>query len=395
MTGPHHPSDERARPESASSKPIDYAATPLRVDVLRTQNFRNLGQLTLEPGSAFNVLSGPNGAGKSNVLEALHYLAALKSFRGARTEDLIATDEETGAIGARVSGALAPRRFQVALDRQRARRLQLDAKRPRSIATWHQALQMVLFHPGDLSLAMGGAEHRRAFLDRVIEQMDSTYAAALTTYGKALRSRNRLLKDPDADVRSIRAYDSILAQSGAIIGHTRAALMDDLAPRAEQAFGEVVGSSLPLEVRYDPRVEPDPAAIIAALEGSLAKDRARGFTTRGPHGDDVALRVRDVTARHHASQGQHRAIVLALKVAELDVLSARTGRVPILLLDDVSSELDRDRNARFFDRLRQMGGQVFLTTTYPELILLQSDRVDFTVHRGSVVRADGSPRSKP
>jgi len=367
---------------------------PLQITRLRTHGFRNLGAMSLEPGPQFNVLHGPNGAGKSNLLEAIHYLGALKSFRGAKTDDLIAMDEAVANLGAKVSGEAAPRTFRAALERGRARKLQMDGKRPRAIASWHQAIQVVLFHPGDLSLAMGPADQRRTFLDRVLEQMDPTYASALSSYTKALRSRNRLLKKEDADPRSIRAYDSILAQAGAIVGQTRAALTEDLAPRTEQAFAEVIGEALPLEVRYKPRVEPTVAAIREALEQAYRKDRARGFTADGPHGDDLALRVRhaeddsgrSVAARHHASQGQHRAIVLALKVAELDVLSSRTGRVPILLLDDVSSELDRERNARFFDRLRRMGGQVFLTTTYPELILLEEDRVDFAIEGGAVTQ---------
>ena len=357
---------------------------PLRIQRLLTRGFRNLGALSLEPGPAFNVLHGPNGAGKSNVLEAIHYLGSLKSFRGAKTDDLVALDAEEANLAAKVSGERAPRTFRVHLDRRRSRKLQLDDKRPRAIASWHQAIQVVLFHPGDLSLAMGPADQRRSFLDRVLEQMDPTYASALASYNKALRSRNRLLKKEDADPRSIRAYDGILAQAGALVGQTRAALAEDLAPRTEAAFAEVIGTALPLEVRYQPRVEPTVDAIRAALDAAFHKDRARGFTADGPHGDDLALRVREVAARHHASQGQHRAIVLALKVAELDVLSSRTGRVPLLLLDDVSSELDRVRNERFFARLRRMGGQVFLTTTYPELIRLDEDRVDFAVDAGRI-----------
>jgi len=366
---------------------------PLRIERLRTRGFRNLGALSLEPGPQFNVLHGPNGAGKSNVLEAVHYLGSLKSFRGAKTDDLVAMDEGSANLGAKVSGEAAPRTFQVALDRRRSRQLKLDGKRPRAIASWHQAIQVVLFHPGDLTLAMGPADQRRTFLDRVLEQMDATYSSALSSYTKALRSRNRLLKKEDADPRSIKAYDAILAQAGAIVGQTRRALTEDLAPRTEAAFAEVVGEELPLEVRYQPRIEPTVDAIREALDRAWRKDRARGFTADGPHGDDVALRVshaedesgRSVAARHHASQGQHRAIVLALKVAELDVLSSRTGRVPILLLDDVSSELDRERNARFFERLGRMGGQVFLTTTYPELILLEEDRRDFAIREGELI----------
>ncbi|MEM9072754.1 MAG: DNA replication/repair protein RecF [Myxococcota bacterium] len=365
---------------------------PLRVERLFTRGFRNLGDLRLEPGPAFNVIHGDNGAGKSNLLEAIHYLGALRSFRGAKTESLIGLEDEVASLHARIAGEVAPRTFRVGLDRRAARKLQLDGKRPRSIATWHQAVQVVLFHPGHLTLAMGSPEPRRSYLDRILEQMDATYSSTLQSYTKALRSRNRLLKREELDRRSVVAFDTILAQAGAIIGQTRARLIEDIAPRAEEAFRDVAGVELPLEVRYRPRVEPDPDVIREALARSYDKDRARGFTAEGPHGDDLGLEVRSVAAKHHASQGQHRAIVLALKVAELDVLANRVGRVPILLLDDVSSELDRSRNRRLFELLAKLGGQVFLTTTHPEFILLDENRVDFAVTDGSVTADLGEPR---
>lgn len=245
---------------------------------------------------------------------------------------------------------------------------------------------MVLFHPGHLALAGGAPEGRRAFLDRILEQMDPTYGSTLGSYTRALRSRNRLLRQERFDRRSVTAFDEVLASAGAVVGHTRAQLVSDLAPRAERAFGEVAGETLPLKVSYRPRVDPDPEALRAALHKALDRDRKRGFTADGPHADELVLEVGGVGARHHASQGQQRAIVLALKVAELDVLSARVERVPMLLLDDVSSELDRSRNARLFEMLSRLGNQVFLTTTHPEFIRLEDNRADFQVAEGRVTR---------
>ncbi|MEM1413420.1 MAG: DNA replication/repair protein RecF [Myxococcota bacterium] len=366
------------------------SARPLRVEALALRGWRNLAPVQLRPGPAFNVVHGDNGAGKSNLLEALAYLGALRSFRGARTDDLVRLGEDVASLDARVSGDAAPRRFRIALGRGTPRKVQLDGKRPRTLGAWHQALQVVLFHPGDLALAGGPPDPRRALLDRILEQLDATYGATLQSYVKALRSRNRLLKDEDADPRQIRVYDEVLAQAGAIVGQARAAMVEDLAPRTERAFREVAGQELPLAVRYAPKVAPNPDAIRAALARDYRKDRARGFTGAGPHGDDLALEVRGQGARHHASQGQQRAIVLALKVAELHLLTERTGRVPILLLDDVSSELDRSRNRRFFELLATLGGQVFLTTTHPEFILLDEGRVDFHVAGGAIVPDDAA-----
>ena len=351
---------------------------------LRVQGFRNLQPLAFEPGSHFNVIHGDNGAGKSNLLEAIYYLGALKSFRGAKTDDLIGLESDSALLEATLEGGPAANKLRIDIGRAQRRRLQLDGKRPRSTSAWHQSVRMVLFHPGDLILASGAPDRRRAFLDRMLEQMDPIYGSTLATYEKALRSRNRLLKDERTDRRSVRAYDAILSKAGAIVGQARRRLIDDLAPRVVRAFSDVFAGDTPLGVQYLPRVEPTEDAIAEALERSFDKDRARGFTADGPHGDDLGLRLHEVGARHHGSQGQHRTLVLALKTAELDLLSERTGRVPILLLDDVSSELDRSRNRRFFEVLSHMGGQVFLTTTHPEFILLENDRVDFQVHAGRV-----------
>lgn len=356
----------------------------LRLERLVARGFRNLDALELAPGPHFNVVHGDNGAGKSNLLEAIHYLGALKSFRGARTDDLIQLGAQKALLEARVAGEAAARTYRAELTRGRARKITLDGKRPRSIATWHGSIQVVLFHPGDVALAGGPPEGRRALLDRILEQIDGSYASTLASYQKALRSRNRLLRQDRVSRAAVQAYDQVLASAGAVVGQARARLTPDLAERATAAFREVVGESMPLEVTYAPRVEPEVQAIRRALEEAFDKDVARGFTADGPHADDLALRVRDVAAKHHASQGQQRAIVLALKVAELDVLTRRVGRVPILLLDDVSSELDRARNRRLFEVLARLGGQVFLTTTHPEFILLEDNRVDFHVEGGRV-----------
>lgn len=356
----------------------------LRVDGLALEGFRNLAPLQLRPGARFNVLHGENGAGKSNLLEAIDYLGTLRSFRGARTDDLVAEDADAAELGMRVLGDLAPRRYRVRLRRQGARQVAVDGKRPRSRAAYLRSVHVVLFHPGDIALATGAPEGRRAFMDRILEQLDATYASSLAAYQRSLRSRNRLLKQDRPDRRAIGAYDELLASAGAVVARTRADLVDELSPRIEGAFEQITQAALPLQVQYQPRVEPDVGAMHRALEQSLDKDLARGFTGEGPHADELAFVVRKSRAKHFASQGQHRALVLAMRVAELYELERRVGKVPILLLDDVSSELDRTRNRRLFEVLGQLGGQVFLTTTHPEFILLEQDRHDFHVRNGAV-----------
>lgn len=356
----------------------------LRLERLALRGFRNLEPLDLVPGPRFNVLSGDNGQGKSNLLEAIFYLGALESFRLATKDALIGHDARRAVIAGKLAASPAPMTAKIALDREKARSLALNDKRPRSRAVWLASIQMVLFHPGDLGLASGSPAGRRDFLDRILTQLDPTYTKALADYTKALRSRNRLLKQEGADRRSITSFDELIAGAGEVVGQARAALVAELAPAVLDAFVRVAGEELPLEVAYRPRVEPTREAILAALRRSLDKDLARGFTAEGPHGDDLALTVRERKARHHASQGQHRMMVLALKIAELSVLERRSGRVPVLLLDDVSSELDATRNARLMSLLDDVGAQVFITTTHPALIRVEQKRVDYRVVRGRI-----------
>lgn len=357
-----------------------------RILSLRLRGVRNLQPLDLSPGPAFNVIWGDNGAGKSNLLEAIDYLATLRSFRHANTEELIQQGQDSAELLARVDGNVTSRTHRVLLSREQGRRVQLDGKRPRSRAEYVCSLHTVLFCPGDSALVIGAPELRRHYLDRILEQFDPIYADTLSRYSEALRSRNRLLKHDSPNLNAVRAYDDLLASAGSVIGQTRVALMTQMTPRIEAAFHDIGGEQLPLSVSYRSRVEPTVEAIRTALNEALKKDLARGFTADGPHADDLVLTLRDGPAKHYGSQGQQRALVLALKVAELHELTQRVGRVPILLLDDVSSELDRTRNQRLFDLLASLGGQVFLTTTHHDHILLTQKRTDFHMVGGSIAR---------
>jgi DNA replication and repair protein RecF len=359
-------------------------AAPIVIEQLALSGFRNLAPLTFVPDARFNVLFGDNGAGKSSVLEALGYLASLRSFRDAKKEDIIALDAPRALIRAQVASTPLARSYQIALDRNKGRSVLVDQKRPATLGGYFASFPLVLFHPGDVELMVGPPEPRRRFLDRVLEQMDAGYARLLADYERALRSRNRLLKSQRPERLSISAYDATLAELGARIGAARLALTEQLKPRVEAHFAEITERALPIEVSYAARAAPRAEELRRLLHEHYEKDLARGFTGVGPHTDDLRVGVAHTLVKHHASQGQHRAIVLALKVAELSVLAERTGRVPLLLLDDVSSELDRSRNRRFFRLLSRLGSQVFLTTTHREFILLEEQRRDFLVEAGRI-----------
>lgn len=358
----------------------------MKIDGLSALNFRNLAALEIEPGGRFNVVSGDNGEGKSNLLELIDYIGRLSSFRGAKSADLIREDHGVAEIRVTISGKLGKREHRIRLDRDRPRQVAIDGKRPRSKSEYFRAVQTVVFYPGSIYISSGAAEQRRAFIDRILQQLDPIYGSTLADYTRALKSRNRLLREEPTDVDAITTYNELMAATGAVIGKVRGELIDRIGPLTEEAFREISLEKASLTMRYQPRVHPTINAIRDALHKSLRRDLARGFTAEGPHADEVGLELNGSSVRNFASQGQHRAIVLALKIAELNEIQKRTGEIPILLLDDVSSELDRGANSRFFGILSEIGGQVFLTTTHREFIVIKSERNDFEVKSGVVNR---------
>ena len=343
--------------------------------------------MQLDPGPRFNVVHGDNGQGKSNLLEALDYLSTLKSFRGASSAEVIAHGADSADVAARIETGPTTREERVRLRRGAAREVMIDGRRARARIGAQALLPTVLFQPADVGLVGGAPERRRALLDRALTQLDATFASSASAYDRALRSRNRLLRADQVDRKAIGAYDEILASAGAVVGRARASLVTDLAPRVQALYGEITGEDDALRLHYAPKVEPDVDVLRRAIAEAFDNDRARGYTTRGPHADDLELALEGHGARRHASQGQQRAVALALKVAELAALEQRSGRVPLLLLDDVSSELDPSRSRRLFACLGRLGGQVFLTTTHAGIIPLEEDRVDFAVASGVVTRS--------
>ena len=355
----------------------------LVLSTLRLVDFRNVRRLDLEPGPRFNVVAGRNGAGKTNLVEAIYLAGALRSFRTAASRELVRHGAVEAAItavfGEAAAGTTCELRFGPEL-----RRVRVDGK-PAQVDGGHfRALPMVLFHPGHMELVQGGPDARRRFLDRALYQADRGYPALHRAYGRALKSRNRLLKERRLDEPSLAAFDAQLVENGARIVAARERFLAALAPLYDEALAEVSGERGG-RIAYAPSAR-DGAELAARLAAERAEDHARGFTAAGPHADDVEFEVRAMSARRFASQGQQRTAVLAAKIAETRALAAAVGRTPILLLDDVSSELDEARNAALLSFLSRTGGQVFITTTHAKHVAVEGERIDFEVADGALRR---------
>ena len=381
----------------------------MRLQSLTLAQVRNLAPLDLVPGPRFNVFAGDNGQGKTNLLESIYAVCTLRSFRTRRLTDLIAFGASSARLAAQVERGGSLRTYELIVPESGPRRVRLDDKAVRPASRYFGGFQVVLFAPEDLAVPRGAPADRRAFLDRAVFQRTPEYLTLAQSYDKVLKSRNALLKNlrergggagrgAGGGAPLLEVYDQQLAELGARRIVLRHRFVSELEPRFRAAFEAIGRADKQPGLRYACRLREAPDAgaladqaemtrrLAAALERARAVNLARATTTVGPHRDDLEITLDGRDAAAFASQGQLRALVLAWKTAELDLLTEAHGEAPILLLDDVSSELDPRRNEYLFEFLGSKRAQCFITTTHPSYVLTGPERVDYDVRSGTVKR---------
>ena len=367
----------------------------MRIEALVAQHVRNLEPLTLEPRERFNVFIGDNGQGKTNLLEAIFVVATLRSFRTSKLADLVAFGADSAKLGARVLKHQLTRVYEVELA-QGSRKVRLDGKAVRLVSRYFGEFNVVVFTPEDLGLPRGAPGDRRRFLDRGVFNLSPSYLATATDYDKVLRTRNSVLRQAGEGrlvgrqvEEMLAVYDEQLAGLAVATIEARQKFIERLLPAMSSAFAAITRTGLSATVRYasklvDAGVAGDARGIVEQLRAGRARDLGSGSTQVGPHRDDIVLELEGREAGSFASQGQLRAIMLAWKTAELVILGSAHGDPPILLLDDVSSELDPQRNEFLFEHLATLAGQCFITTTHGSHVLLARDRADYRIERGRI-----------
>jgi DNA replication and repair protein RecF len=367
----------------------------LQLDV---RNFRNLEQARIECGPNLTAVIGENGQGKTNTLEALYFVAGLRPLRNVQRKALV----RTGATDARLQLSVHRERtgltHELRVDISSGRRHLSKDRKKVDTASFVGTAVAVAFTPDDLSVSKGGPDGRRRFLDRAIFNHQPAYLGHALRYGRALKERNRLLAEGAAD-GVLEAYDDVVAAEGAEIAVRRHRFVEDVVPQIRERFRSIADPAPPLEVRLRASVtdlgattvEAARSALRQALSDRRGTDRRRRKTTVGPHLDDLELLLDGHPARDRASQGQHRALALALKLAELTHLSQKLEEPPVLLLDDMSSELDDRRSQNLFACVREIRGQVILTSTagveaVRRILGAPSDLVAYRMQGGEVSR---------
>lgn len=344
---------------------------------LAIRDFRNITRIDLAPSPRFNVVSGDNGQGKTSLLEAIYFVATSRSFRTHRAVELLRHGATAASVRAELIEDAGPsglppiaREQLAAIDGARSS-VRIDGARPPTLAAFATRSPVVAFHPDEMALSTGPASLRRTLLDRLALFISAVAADHRARYERALKARQELLRKPGSAAEAeIEAFEALAARHGAALTRARREAATALVAELSIAFHRIAAPDLELVAEYTPGGSDDETEAADALRRARRSDALRPTSGFGPHRDDLVLSLSGRRARIVASQGQHRAITLALKAAEVATVARARGLSPILLLDDVSSELDASRTDALFAYLTEQQGQIFVTTTRRALIAL-------------------------
>ena len=365
----------------------------MRVRSVTTLGFRNLTGGETPLAGEVTLLWGPNGAGKTNLLEALCMGLSGRSPRTRAEREVIGFGRDLARVEVKLAGATERRTFLCAIERGADRRHHVDGKALDATAEAELRPALSVFMPDRLALVKGPPAARRSHLDRFCAALWPARAEPRRRYGRALAQRNALLGRIRAGVAgpsALDAWDAELAAAGAELIAIRAAACGSLAAPFADAAAEL-GLEGDAALAYRPRSEAASAEELATeLADRRAADVDRGFTTHGPHLDEVALARGGRALRRYGSQGEQRLALLALLFAERELLIGEGRPPPLMLLDDVGSELDPGRRALLCERLRAGGGQALITATEPGQLPAECPRRELAMRAGAVIAEAGA-----
>jgi len=327
-------------------------------------DFRNYAATSVEFADGVTVVSGDNGQGKTSLVEAIAYLSTTRSFRGVPAESLIRSGSAVAVIRATV-GHVDGREslIEAEISREGRNRIQVNRKRPRRTRDLLDHLRTTVFSPEDLDLVKGSPQHRRSYLDGVLGSVDAQSADDLADLDKVLRQRNALLKHASgrltgALVATLDVWDERLSSVGERVASSRRRLLNRLAPIVIESYRDLAGRDDGVSLDYDSTWSE--GRLGAAIADARDEDLRRAITTVGPHRDDVATSVHGWPARTHGSQGEQRTLALAMRLAVHRHATIHFGHPPVLILDDVLSELDPSRAEALLRHVPP--GQTLITT---------------------------------
>ncbi|MBW5448809.1 DNA replication/repair protein RecF [Cohnella sp. CFH 77786] len=372
----------------------------MQLKSIELHGFRNYDSLQLAIGSGVNIFIGPNAQGKTNLLEAIHVLALTKSHRTSKDRELIGWNAQTTRIRAELERKYGNMTLELQISSQ-GKKAKLNGLEQRKLSGFVGSLNVVLFAPEDLDIVKGAPGVRRRFMDMEIGQVHPGYLYDLSQYQKVLQQRNNYLKATDASKASpelMEVWNEQLAAYGVKMMQKRKNFIYHLQQWAEKIHAGITAGTEKLEVAYKPsfgmedKSEPqDESSLFQQFMIKLTQSREqefrRGMTLTGPHRDDLAFAINGKDVQSFGSQGQQRTAALSLKLAELELMREEIGEYPILLLDDVLSELDQTRQTQLIETF-QSRVQTFITTTGLESVNMSRlrDAAVFHVRGGALMQ---------
>ena len=357
----------------------------MQIQHIELSDFRNYKNLSIDFSSGVNLLYGDNAQGKTNLLEAIYVSATTRSLRGSKDRELIRLGCSESHLSSRVVNRDCPHRVDMHLRKNKSKGVAVDGVPIKRSAELLGLLHVISFCPDDLSLVKAGPSERRRFLDRELSQIDGAYCSFLARYNRVLAQRNNLLKQISGNLSlkdTVSVWDEQLVLYGTEIIKRRRAFVEELRPVVAEKHELLSGGSEHLRLSYLPNVTEE--AYADKLAAGLERDIILRATETGPHRDDIDFSVNDVSVRMFGSQGQQRTTALSLKLAEIALVIKKRGEAPILLLDDVLSELDRSRQQQLLSEIRNL--QTIVTCTGMEEFVMQrsSENSIYYVLDGSV-----------
>ncbi|MBQ4053147.1 MAG: DNA replication/repair protein RecF [Clostridia bacterium] len=359
----------------------------MQIKKLFLQNFRNYESENFTFSEGLNVLFGKNAQGKTNCAEAVFYLCTGASLRIRHDKQLI----RLGADHAKITAEAQNRYGKVVIEAiiyENKRELRVNGNKISKNADLMGHINSVFFSPGELRLIQDGPDERRRFMNISISQTSPAYYTALLRYNKILDQRNALLKNHDVSLvlDTLPVWDEQLCKYAAVIVKKRVEFLEKLAPYAKEMHAFLTDGAEDLVVRpdrhYQGTEEEIAKTLVRRLENNYEKDLRLGFTTVGPHRDDLDVLLSGVDAKSYASQGQTRTAALALKLAEVQIFHDLSGEYPLLVLDDVMSELDLPRRKKLLQRVKGM--QTILTCTHAERVLYGTECNKIRIDNGHI-----------
>jgi DNA replication and repair protein RecF len=358
---------------------------------LSINSFRNIRRSDVSFDSRFNIFFGKNGQGKTNYLEAIFFLGTLKSFRHARQRDMLTWNENAAFLKGSILNDEIRHDLSVSFESS-SKILKVDLKASSRAIDYCHYLSVVAFSPDEMTMINGSPDQRRRYLDRAVFCKDPGYLKIYQDYYRILKHRNHLLRQ--RNYTGIEAWTEQLVTAGSRLVLERSEYIRKVAGPFSDFYKNISGSDEEARLCYhNPSFESSHSlskireVFVRALAASSRIERERGITIVGPHRDDLEFFLNGRQVREHGSQGQQKSFVLALKMAEIEHLNETSGRLPILLLDDMTAELDNERIEHLLAFLTCRNLQVFITTTDPSSIQLPGNlqRASFLIEEGRIV----------